>query len=87
MPKQIVPTYSQEEKRAFRLQTCARCIFAKCDGNESNKCNIDTLKCTLDDSLIRVKANNLNNTCAKHFWDATNQTQIIDVPKSCGCGG
>lgn len=84
---QNVPVYSQEEQKSIRLSTCKGCILAKCNGNESNKCNINSLVCTLDNQLIVQKANNVNSVCKKGYWDSTNATKQIKVTTGCGCGG
>lgn len=84
----ISPIYSQEEQRVLRLNTCSKCIYAKCNGNESNKCNLDSLVCTLDGQGIKVKSNNLSNNCKKGYWDNTNETKRVQVvTPGCGCGG
>lgn len=87
MGTQIVPVYSQEEQRILRLNTCKGCIYSQCNGNSSNKCNIDSLVCSIDNKGIVVKSNNLSNKCAKGYWDNTNMTKSVFVPnKGCGCG-
>lgn len=84
---QIVPIYSQEQQRQIRLDTCTKCILAKCNGNESNKCNINSLVCSLDNQSIITKTNNLSSVCKKGYWDTTNATKKIQVSTGCGCGG
>lgn len=86
MATQIVPIYSQEEQRALRFKTCQSCTLSACNGNQSNKCNVDSLVCTLDNQNIRIKAFNLSNKCARGFWDNTNATKSVYVAPSCGCG-
>lgn len=87
-PNGTTPVYSIEEAKRLRLETCKRCTYAKCNGNESNKCNVSTLVCTMNDnkSIMQLTAD-IQNKCPLNYWAFTNATRpAIAYRPSCGCG-
>lgn len=74
----------------MKLNICSACIYSACNGNQSNKCNVNEMTCTQDNNqLVIAKANNVNETCPMSFWDITKSTHTSHAQssgKSCGCG-
>lgn len=78
--------FSDEQIRQMRLNTCKMCTFSACNGNQSNKCNIDTLTCTRTGENIIVKTNDIAQTCPLKYWVYTNAKIPVFVRPNSGCG-
>lgn len=90
MIAQQTPIYSPQEQANLRLEICKKCTFSACNGNQTNKCNVDEMICTQDNNqLVILKTQNMNSVCPMKFWDLTNATKTTYAPspgKGCGCG-
>lgn len=84
-----INVYSDDQIRQLRLKICERCIYSSCNGNLSNKCNINELVCTRDNNIsILNKTSNISNTCPLQYWAFTNSKRPIAFRSyGCGCGG
>lgn len=88
MPFIKTDVYTDEQKRAMRLNVCKQCVFISCNGNNSNKCSIETMICTKTAINERVveKSANLASKCPMDYWTLTNKTLDNYIPKpGCGC--
>lgn len=82
------PFFTDEQKREMRLNICKLCIFSHCNGNQANKCEVDSLVCGKDnDKNIIAKTSNVSEACPMDFWSQTNGETISWPTRSgCGCG-
>lgn len=88
MPFIKTDAYTFEEKKKMRLDICKQCIFISCNGNNTNKCDINAMICTKDNENIIIKTNDATSTCKMDYWSLSNKTLDGYVPsgKGCGCG-
>lgn len=79
--------YNDEQKREMRLRICKQCVFASCNNNNMNTCDVNSLVCVKSSNQnIIVKTNDLAQKCPMNYWALTNKTLDDYIPSpGCGC--
>lgn len=74
---------TQQEKR---LIICKSCVHSKCKGNFTNKCDVDSMVCDVNNQPVKSYALITTSRCPKGYWESRAAVETLMETSSGGCG-